>query len=285
MTARLRAIRSGWILEAVAPQTRRARAWGSTSRQRSWAPRCFLAGFGLSWKQRRCCACVAVAVIALCSAPASAAPIDAPSAHVALGAFDRYLRATLITIPASRRSDDAFVKSISANCSNVLGPPAPGPPQGLNVKVPTAFGEEIAFDLVLVGAKPLHAALARMTATFSKLRWSTNGLAAIVARFPAVEHMLFSVPPSDLCGDARAFAANPAAMPPGTRRFDAAVRRDSNAAQKAGAALGDVLGLLHGPADAPLIQELGRVLKRSEAADQKLASAEVLKVFNALGLT
>jgi hypothetical protein len=124
-----------------------------------------------------------------------------------------------------------------------------------------------------------------MTETFSKLRWSAKGFAAIVARFPVAEHKLFSLSPSDLCGDARALAANPRATPPGTRQFVATVGRDSNAAKKAGAALGEVLGLLHGRADASVIQDLGRLGKRLASADQKLATAEILKVFKALGLT
>jgi hypothetical protein len=226
-----------------------------------------------------------MAVIGLCTATASAAPIDVQSAHVALGAFDGYLRATLSDIPASRRSDNAFVASIATGCSEVLAPLAPGPPSAVSAKAARAFSTEVAFDVVLVSTKPLHAPLARMTDTFSKLRWSTKGLAAIVARFPAAEHRLFSLPPSDLCADARALAANPRATPQGTRQFVATVGRDSNAAKKAGAALGEVLGLLHGTADASVIQDLGRILKRLASADQKLATAEISKVFKVLGIT
>lgn len=61
----------------------------------------------------RLCIGIGLAVFASCSASAVAAPVDVASEHVAVRAFDRFLRGLVSDIPADRQSDDAFVTSIS----------------------------------------------------------------------------------------------------------------------------------------------------------------------------
>jgi hypothetical protein len=230
------------------------------------------------------CLGIALAILAMWSAPAAAAPIDRASAHVALRALDRYLRATLASLPAAKRSDQAYVRSISAGCRNALAPLNSKPASALNKAAARAFIDETVFDLVDRANLPLRGPLARMSGTLSGLRWSSPRIGAIVNAFPAAERALFAVAPSDLCADARAFAANPRAEPAGTRQWVATFTRASRRANRAGAGLGVVLGSFHGRRDVGVLRDLGRQARRLGLADKKLEVAQEGSLLRALGL-
>jgi hypothetical protein len=227
---------------------------------------------------------IAMASMALWSASAVAAPIDRASDHVALRAFDRYIHATLTSLPAAKRSDQAYVRSISASCGNALAPLSSKPASALNKTAARAFFEETVFDLVDRANLPLRGPLARMAQTLSRLQWSSPRIRAIINAFPAAEGALFAVAPSDLCTDARAFAANPRAEPAGTRHWLPMFLHASRRANKAGGGLGVVLGAFHGPRDASVLRDLGRQAKRLGAADKRLETTEEARLLRALGL-
>ena len=242
---------------------------GATQRIRTLGPRCLG---------------IATAILTASAAPALAASVDTASDHVAVRAFDRYVKAELASVPASRRADQSFVNSISAHCRNALAPLAHRPASAINTKAARAFINETVLDVVVEATVPLRRPLSRIAHTLSGLRWSTQRVTAIVAAFPAAERRLFSIAPSDLCADARAFARNPHAAPPGTRHFVARVKHVSGLANRAGFRFGEVLGAFHGPRDKRVIRDIGRVTNRLLAADKRLAAAEEGKLLGALGL-
>jgi hypothetical protein len=58
---------------------------------------------------------ITVTLFGVWSGSAAAAPVDVASEHVAVRAFDRYLRGQIADVPAPRQLENAFVASISAN--------------------------------------------------------------------------------------------------------------------------------------------------------------------------
>jgi hypothetical protein len=230
------------------------------------------------------CLAVAIGILASSSATALAAPIDRASDHVALRAFNRYVKATLSRIPASKRSDESYVHSIAARCRNVLARLASRPVSAVNKNAVKAFVEETVFDLTDKANGPLARPLQQLGHTLSTTRWSTRRTAATVGAFIVAQRKVFALAPPDLCADARAFVANPHATPHGTKRWVAKFTRTSRAANRAGFAFGEVLGFFHGPADVGALNELGRLSKRLTAADKRLESAEETHLLGALGL-
>jgi hypothetical protein len=230
------------------------------------------------------CLALAAIVLAAASAPARAAPIDNASDHVAVRAFERYLKTTRSRLPASRRSDDAFVHSISARCANVLAPLASRPVSSVSAKAARTFVEETAYDVVLKANAPLRRPLARMGRTLSTLHWSDPRTTSTVGAFAAAEGKVLALATSDVCADARAFAANPHATPAGTRRWVANFLRKSNTASRAGFGLGEVLGVFHSRSDAGVLKDIGRLAKQLAGADKRLETGEETSLLGALGL-
>jgi hypothetical protein len=225
-----------------------------------------------------------MAVVALGSASAGAAPADRASDHVAIRAFDRYLKASGASLPASRRADQAFVRSISARCRNVLAPLASRPASSVNAKALKLFVDESVFDLVDRSNAPIRQPFSRLAQTLSTLRWSSAGAAHAVAAFAPAERRVFSLAPSDLCADARAFRANPHITSAGTRRWVANWQRANKAAGRAAFRLGEVLGFFHGPADVGALRDIGRRANRLSAADKTLERAQETSLLGALGI-
>lgn len=232
----------------------------------------------------RLCLAVGVAVGALGSASAGAAPVDKASDHVAIRAFDRYLKASGASLTASRRADRAFVRSISARCRNVLAPLASRAAGSVNAKAVKLFVDESVFDLVDKANAPIRQPFSRLAQTLSSLRWSSAGAARAVAAFAPAERRVFSLAPSDLCADAHAFGANPHVTPSGTRRWVAKWRSANKAAGRAAFRLGQVLGFFHGPADVGALRDIGRRANRLSVADKALERAQATSLLGALGL-
>jgi hypothetical protein len=216
---------------------------------------------------------------------ALAAPVDVASDHVALRAFDRYVKAELLNVPAGQRADDAFVSSISSGCHGVLTPLASLPSGAFNTSAVTAFFEEAGGDLALAADVPNLVPLRHLSKALSKLRWSSVRTKATVARAASAERTLFSLAPSDLCADARALAANPEAVPPGTVQWLATVGGDGSADKAAFTAFFKVLGRFLRPGDARVSKDIASVSRQFGAARQNLQRAEAQKLLAALGLS
>jgi hypothetical protein len=227
---------------------------------------------------------VAVTMAALGSATALAAPVDKASDRTAVHAFSHYVKATIASLPASKRADEAFVHSISARCGNALARLNSVPVSAGNPKATKTFVEETVLDLADAGDAPLKAPLARLAGALSRTRWSTRQVADAVGAFPAAQHRAFSIAPSNLCADARAFAAHPKVAPAATKHWVAKFQGANRAATRAAFRFGEVLGVFRSPSDAGTLKALGPLTKRLTAATKKLAAAEEKNLLRALGL-
>jgi hypothetical protein len=226
-------------------------------------------------------------MLLLCSAlsttAAAAAPMDARSSHLALRALHRYITGVLADAPAWRQADDAFVASTAANCPNVLAAVGLLPASSATRAADTAMGEEIGVDLAVVSNVPDRAPVAALTRTISSLRWSRVGKATRIRRSLEAQRTYFSLPPSDLCTDARAFAAaNAQTTPPGTLQFLATFGRLKGAAGLD--ALYNTIQRFVTPADNRLVDANNRLLDRATAAARALEAAELPKLSSTLGL-
>jgi hypothetical protein len=229
------------------------------------------------------CLGIAVCLFAVSSTSAVAAPVDVASDHVALRAFDRYLRGQASDAPAARQSADAFVASISANCPSVLS--GTGIHQtGSLTNAEAAFAFEIGGDIAVVAAKPNRIPLAHMTRVLSKLRWSNKSTTATVTHFLATEHNFFYLAPSELCTDASALAANTQVTPPGTGQWLTTFVPAVRAANARSTAFVKTLRRFEDAEDVPVIKDIARVAGRVGSAAQTLANAEVPKLLAALGV-
>ncbi len=227
---------------------------------------------------------LAIGILLSWSATALAAPIDKASDRVAVRAFNSYLKASLSGLPASKRSDQAFVHSIAARCGNVLAPLGSRPASSVNQKAAKKFVQETVYDLTDKSNVALARPFGRMAHTLSATRWSSRPAAAAVTAFILTEHKVLSIAPSNLCADARAFAANPGKTPAGTGRWVAKFVHANNAAGHAAFVFGEVLGTFRSPSDAGALKNLGRLSKRVTAADKKLEKTEETNLLGALGL-
>jgi hypothetical protein len=227
---------------------------------------------------------VAIAALTLLSAVATAAPVDSASTHIALRALDRYVKASQASLPASRRSAQEFVVAIAGRCPNALAPLASLPASFANSPSAKAFIDETVADLVAKTNAPLGGAVARLGATLRGLRWSSPRAAAIVAVFPRATHALVAIGTSDLCADARAFAAHPHSTPAGTRRWLAKFRAVNTRATNAAHVFGLVLGAFRAPKDAGVLRDIARRANQLLAADKALTLAEEKNLLGALGL-
>lgn len=229
---------------------------------------------------------VAAAVMlwsALSTTAAVAAPVDAASSRVVLGALQRYLTGLLADAPASREGDDAFVASTAASCPNVLAAVNLLPSASVSSAAATALGEEVGADLALVSFVPVERTLlAALTNTIGRLRWSMSGSATTVRRSLDAERTYLELPPSDLCADADAFAAaNAQTTPPETLQFLATLGRARSAAGLAG--LLKTIDRFKTAADRRLITAVKSADKRVIAAGKALVAVEAPKLLSTLG--
>jgi hypothetical protein len=194
-----------------------------------------------------------------------------------------YFTEVLANVPAWQQADDAFVASTATNCPNVLAAVGLLPASSATHAADTAIGEEMDADLVVVSDVADRAPFEALSSTITRLRWSSIRTATRIRRTLEAERTYFSLPPSDLCADARVFAgANALSTPPGTLQFLATFGRLGGAAGLKG-----LYGTIHRfatPADNRLIDANNRLVDRAVAAEKPLAAAEFLKLKSALGL-
>jgi len=229
-------------------------------------------------------ALLAAGLLAFSGETAAAAPIDTASARVGLRAYQRYLGAAVAEMPASTQADDAFVSSVSTTCPNVLAAVNLLPSNSTNSGAAVALGEEAGADLLLDSNVPDRAPFATLMRSVSKLRWSKRGLAAKVEGSLVAQNRYFQLAPSDLCGDASAYASSNAQVtPPGTLTFLAEFNRVSNAPGLSG--LSTVLLRFETPADSGVVNDITRLQNKLVSGGQVLYQSASTKLVSVLGLT
>ncbi len=233
--------------------------------------------------RRKLCLGIAVALFVVSSGSAAAAPVDVASEHVAVRAFDRYLRGRIADVPAARQLENAFVASITASCQGVLTPVFRLPQGSLKPDTVLAFIEEISGDLTVEIDAASHGRLARMTRALSHLPWSSKRTKATVTRFLDAQHRLLSLAPSNLCADANALAANPQVTPPGTLQWVATLGTASRATTAGNAAFLKMLGRFADASDAPVFKDIAGLPKRFVRAYKPLLKAAATKLLTTLG--
>jgi hypothetical protein len=217
-------------------------------------------------------------------AGAGAASVNAVSGHTTLRAIQRYFTTLVANIPASQQSEESYVATIRSACPNVLAAANALPASSVNAGTVTAFGEELGLDVAIASFVPDRTPLAALTGTLSKLRWSSGGQAVKIRSALAAQRELFFLKPTDLCADARAFAAsNFQTTPPATLESLAAFGRVTHAAGQS--SLANVPSGFHPTrADKGLAKAIGGLAARwgSDWKAQYEAEAKVLE--SALGL-
>ena len=136
---------------------------------------------------------------------------------VDLGRYDLSLTGDAF---AARQGDEAFVSSVSLSCPNVLAAANLLPGSLISRAAAAALGEEVGADLDLATFAPIRRkVLAALSGKIEKLRWSASATRMAIKHSLEGQRNFWALPPSDLCSDARALAANPEATPPGTLQF------------------------------------------------------------------
>jgi hypothetical protein len=228
---------------------------------------------------------VGVSLAALWPAAAAAAPIDVASDHVALGAYNRYLKDILAGVPAWRSDDNAFVASVARSCRGALASLKHRPASRLNRSAVVAFGLELGGDLDAAGYAAGRGPLATMAATLGGLTWSSATTHHTVKVFLAAQHNLFSLAPSHLCADMRALAASRGQRTPrGTSRWLSKFLHRLAVEEGTGSKFISVLERFESASDLGLIADTNRVLRQSEAAIQTVVKHEAHKLVAVLGL-
>lgn len=217
------------------------------------------------------------------SAPASAKPVDAHSAHTALRAYKAYLSSVVSQLGAARQADDVFVGTIGAKCPNVLAPIRNTPVDSTNQPILSEFGQEVGGDTVLPATVPFQRPLATLTTRLSKLHWSSGARKRSIGRALAAQARLYALPPSDLCADASALAAsNAQSLPPGTAPFVAGYQ---NTTRRAGlSALKSTLSRYGRKSDRKLRRSVSRLQSEVAGGLVSVARASANRLLQALGL-
>jgi hypothetical protein len=226
-------------------------------------------------------AVIACVVMLISAAAAEARPVDTTSAHKGLRALRAYLSATTRLTGAATRSDDAFIAGIQSTCSNVLASVSSSDTfdQGVVVQ----FGKEASADLVAAAFVPARKPLAVLRRRVSKLRWSRQSTKRAVQAALDAQDTVFKLPPSDLCADASALAANGGrAVPSGTKTFLKTFQRDASLAGLDG--LEEVLVRYRPARDMRLVREVNRLSERADKRLEHVFDREVRKLLKVLAL-
>jgi hypothetical protein len=224
------------------------------------------------------------AVAALCwASPATAAPVDATSAHLGLRAYRAYLTSTVGNIDAAIKGDNVFIGGIAGKCPGVLSNLNNLPPAQINQGVLTQFGKEIGADLVLAAVSQYQKPLATLAHRAGRLHWSSRSRARSIKRGFAAQRTLLRFAPSDLCADASALSANNGqALPPDTAAFLVAYEQKARAAGLG--SFGSALKRFHSKRDAKLYRTVKRSASRGDKKLEGVVNTKVITLLNALGL-
>jgi hypothetical protein len=232
---------------------------------------------------RRVATTIALAGLLCCTASAAAAPVDVKSAHLGLRAYRAYLSSTVGNLDAAIKGDNAFIGGIAAKCPNVLSNLNSLPEDQVNQDVLTQFGKEIGADLVLAALAPYQKPLATLTHRVERLRWSSGARKRSIKRDLAAQRAIYELPPSDLCADASALAANNGqSLPSGTGFFLTTYEKTARAAGLA--SLQSSLRRFHSKRDNKLYRTVRRSAIRGGNKLEGVVNSKLRTILGALGL-
>jgi len=229
---------------------------------------------------------IAIGLVALCPAAASAAPVNRASDRAALNAYHAYLQSLVSLAPSWRQDDNAYVASISGRCGGVLRPLKGIPTSSLNAQAVSAFFAEAGGDLDAASVYPsARPALGRLAASLGPLRWSSAGIRKVVSDFVGAERRLQAVGTSNLCADAHVLASSHGRdISHGTAAFVAKFAHRVVAAGDAATAFLSVLARYATPTDHGLISSTDHLLQQFASRIKALAVPEAKKLVVALGV-
>lgn len=231
-------------------------------------------------------ACAVVTLALMSAGSARATLVDNSSDAKATRAYAAFLHRLVSQAPAWQTKGDAFIASITANCPNVLAAVNMLPLTASNAGGIRAFGGEMGSDLAAVSNAANRAGFERLVRALTRLHWSSRSTRSSIARFIAAGRIFLSLPPSDLCTDARALAANSAqATPPGTATWLATYTRIIDAQHRGLDGFIRVLERFQTPADRPFVNGINNLAVVITADQNSFLSAEVPKLGASLGLT
>lgn len=231
-------------------------------------------------------ACLIAVLTLAWPAAAGATQRDKTSATSALRAYRTYMTRFVAEQPAWETKAGILVSSITSNCPNALAPINLLPQAQVDPGALTAFGEEAGADLALQANQADLANFERLRRTLDRLRWSSRSARSGIARFVKAGQSYAAHAQSDLCGDARALAAdNAASTPPGTLIWLAhfsgvAAERDHGLT-----AFQRTVKRFETPVDRGLITHIDQLASRGGNEQQAFVTGEIPKILTAFGLT
>lgn len=230
-------------------------------------------------------ACLVAALTLAGPAAAGATQRDKTSATAALRAYRTYMTHLVAEQPAWEAKASTLVASITAGCPNVLAPLNLLPLTQIDQGALTAFGEEAGGDLSLDAAQADVANFERLVRTLDRLRWSSRTARSGVTRFVKAGRAYFAFAQSDLCGDARALAAdNGASTPPGTLIWLANFSGVTAERERGLVALQRTVRRFETPVDGGLISRINQLASRDGNEEQAFVTGQIPKILTAFGL-
>jgi len=218
-------------------------------------------------------------------AAATATPLNARSDEAALHAYRSYLENLVSIGPAWRRTDNAYVTSISGQCRNVLKALKHARQGTFSAAAVLRFGIEAGGDLDAVGYSLAQPALTNLASTLDPLHWSSAATGGSIRGFVTAESNLIHLPPSNLCADARALAATHGrSAGSGTRQWVKEFAHRVSVAGQHGSKFLTILGHFATPADHATITSIEHLLSRFDTSVANRAGADGKKLLAVLGL-
>ena len=217
---------------------------------------------------------------------AGATQRDKTSATAALRAYRVYMTHLVAEQPAWETKAGILVASITSNCPNALAPINLLPQAQIDPGALTAFGEEAGADLALEANQADSANFERLRRALDRLRWSSRSARSGIARFVKAGRAYSVLAQSDLCGDARALAAdNAASTPPGTLIWLANFSGVSAERDHGLVAFQRAVKRFETPVDHGLIAHINQLASRDGNETQAFVTGEIPKILTAFGVS
>jgi hypothetical protein len=231
-------------------------------------------------------ACVVVTLALSGVATAGAKQVDNSSTLKANRAYETFLRSLVAQGPAWQTKANAFVASVTTNCPSVLAAVNMLPITAANGGSLRAFGQEMGTDVAASIDGADVASFERLAHTLTRLHWSGRRSRSAITRFITAGRGLLNLPPSDICTDARALAADSAVgTPPGTFTWLSTFARVSSTQHSALDGFLRVLERFDTPADRRIVNGINNLAVVVTSAQDSFLTGEVPKLGAALGLT
>jgi hypothetical protein len=188
-------------------------------------------------------------------------------------------------LPASERSDAAFVSAVDGGCADVLAPLNSLPASAVNTSALRTFGEEIGGDVgVAFVDQKVYKSFARLAAALSNLQWSSPETSQTITAFIKSEEATLRLTPSDLCADARAVAANPEATPAPTERWVVTLNEDYAASRSRLNGFLHILSRFQTKADVGVIASINRLATLVNSSQLSTRNTDASEILSDLGL-